>query len=605
MAFLTPAQATLFDYDPFDYTGTDLAAQNRPTGWNGAWFTTAGSQANTLSGDGLSLSYPVPFESPLTTPASAGSHVKTGGLAGNASTSRLLSHTINLAVDGTVAYASALVTKNAANGGGVNNDNVLLEFVDSAGNRRWGFGIEGTGDKPWVNANGSATAPTAVTPGQTYLLVTKIVSSATGSDTAYLKVYGGVYGTQFPAAEPTVWDATATETTAAVLDRIRVRIDAGNTASVPGEVDDIRIGTSWQDVVSVLQPITDTTPPTVLTADCLLSNMVNVIFSEPVDPTTAQDTGSYTLAGHTVTGVTLLAGVNAQVTLDSPITANYTIGVQNVKDLAGNTMLSTNLAGILHVEGWENATSISITNGMAYAMGDKIVMFADGSDVSGTADHFGYLYKTVSGDFDLSVRVESLLRTGNNARAGLMARTDTFLDSPNVMIEAVPDRFIFQYRPTAGGTTTAVASPRPPTAFPNSWIRLVRSGSVFTGYSSTNYGVFWDQISSVDTGANPVPTDLLVGLVASANNAAETTRAQFSGFGRSVVLVAPTLAVAPAGSNMEVSWGTGSIGFTLQSTPSLAAPIIWTTVPGSSVTNRVFTPAGSAPLFFRAVYPAP
>lgn len=254
MAFLATANATLLDYDSFDYSGTSLPGQNGGLGWNGGWFTTGATLVNTLSDDGLSLSYPMTFESPLAAPSTSGGHIKTGGAIASASTSRLLSQTIPLNVDGTVAYASALIRKNALNGGGVNTDNILLEFVDSGANRRWGFGIEGTGDKPWLNANGSATGATVATAGDTYFMVAKIVSSASGLDTAYLKVFGTGYGTEFPLAEPTVWDATLTETTSAILDRIRIRIDQGNTGSTPGEVDEIRIGTSWLDVVVVPEP---------------------------------------------------------------------------------------------------------------------------------------------------------------------------------------------------------------------------------------------------------------------------------------------------------------------------------------------------------------
>jgi hypothetical protein len=251
MAFLTTAQATLFDYEPFAYSGATLPGQNGGTGWNGGWFTTGTSAANGLSNDGNSLAYPMTWESPLTPLPASGSRVLTGGLAANASTSRLLSQPINLAVDGTVAYASALFRHNTVNP--TAGDSILLEFVDSATNRRWGFGIE-AGDRPWLNANGSTQTPTLVTPGQTYFLVTKIVSSATGVDTAYLAVYGLGYGSQVPAAEPTTWDATLTETTAAILDRIRIRIDTGNGATTPGEVDEIRIGNSWLDVVSIPEP---------------------------------------------------------------------------------------------------------------------------------------------------------------------------------------------------------------------------------------------------------------------------------------------------------------------------------------------------------------
>ena len=251
MAFLTTAQATLFEYDPFDYSGT-LPGQNGGPGWGGAWTTQGTSAANSLAADGLSLSYPMSWESPLTPLDSSGSRVMTGGVGAN--TYRLFSQTIPLNVDGTVAYVSAMFRKNAANGGGVTSDNVLLEFTDNLGNRRWGVGIEGTGDKPWLNANGSGTAATAVTPGETYFMVAKIVSSASGLDTAYLKVYGTGYDNQVTFAEPTAWDATLTESTGAILDRVRVRIDAGNTAGSPGEVDEIRIGNSWLDVVSIPEP---------------------------------------------------------------------------------------------------------------------------------------------------------------------------------------------------------------------------------------------------------------------------------------------------------------------------------------------------------------
>src|SRR5262249_10881700 len=148
-----------------------------------------------------------------------------------------------------------LFRKNRTNGD-VTTDNILLEFTDASGNRRWGVGIEGTTDKPWLNANGSTTPPSgpAVTVGDTYFLVAKIVASASGLDTAYLKVFGTGYSSQVPFAEPVTWDATITQTTAAILDRVRIRIDNGNTAALPGEVDDIRIGTTWLDVVSVPEP---------------------------------------------------------------------------------------------------------------------------------------------------------------------------------------------------------------------------------------------------------------------------------------------------------------------------------------------------------------
>jgi hypothetical protein len=243
------AHGALTDYDGFDYAGTTLNGQAGGFGWNGGWFATGAMPSINLSNDATSLTYPATFEPPMSTPPSTGARVSTGGATANAGSSRLLATPLSLAVDGNVMYASALFRKNRPNGE-VTTDNILLEFVDASANRRFGLGIEGTGDRPWLNANGSTSAANTVVAGETYLIVAKIVSSAAGTDSAFLKVYGNGYGSQVPVAEPTTWDATLTETTSAILDRIRIRIDPGNSGPQPGEIDDIRIGTDWQSVVS-------------------------------------------------------------------------------------------------------------------------------------------------------------------------------------------------------------------------------------------------------------------------------------------------------------------------------------------------------------------
>ena len=264
MAFLTTAQATLFDYDAFDYTGTALSGQSGGTGWSGGWFITTGNSDNGLSNDATSLAYPTSFDPSLTPPTPTGSRVVTGGLAKQANDTRLLSQTIPLNVNGTIRYASALFQKGVANG--TANDNVLLQFYDGSGDRRWGFGI--ASGKPWLNANGSTSASTSVTPGNTYFMVAKIVVSG-GTDYAYLKVYGTGYGSTVPAAEPATWDATITDTTAAVLDRVQLRVDAGATSANPGVVDEIRIADTWLEAVSVPPPIV---PPAIVSQPASLTN---------------------------------------------------------------------------------------------------------------------------------------------------------------------------------------------------------------------------------------------------------------------------------------------------------------------------------------------
>jgi hypothetical protein len=66
----------------------------------------------------------------------------------------------------------------------------------------------------------------------------------------------------------------------------------------------------------------------------------------------------------------------------------------------------------------------------------------------------------------------------------------------------------------------------------------------------------------------------------------------------------PRLSVTPSGTNLLISWGLFA-GYTLQATPSLSAPIIWTNVgPGTVVNGKnVVTNSPSGPaLFYRLIH---
>lgn len=171
-------------------------------------------------------------------------------------------------------------------------------------------------------------------------------------------------------------------------------------------------------------------------------------------------------------------------------------------------------------------------------------------------------------------------------------------ESRNIMIEATPGRFVLQYRTNAvGANSVAVSSPRPPTAFPLCWVRLARSGSIFTAYSSTNYGV-WTLMGSYDTSVDvdgAYPTDILLGLAVTSHDPNEITQAIFSDFNP----VPPSLLIERNRNLLELSWPTTAIGFDLQATPSLSPAVRWTNVPGSSLTNRMQISPRDNALFFR------
>jgi regulation of enolase protein 1 (concanavalin A-like superfamily) len=79
--------------------------------------------------------------------------------------------------------------------------------------------------------------------------------------------------------------------------------------------------------------------------------------------------------------------------------------------------------------------------------------------------------------------------------------------------------FHFQSRATTSGTSTSTAGPAL-NATPNNWVRLTRSGSVFTSYASAD-GVTWVQVGSVNL---TMASSVSVGLaVTSHNNVALST----------------------------------------------------------------------------------
>jgi hypothetical protein len=76
-------------------------------------------------------------------------------------------------------------------------------------------------------------------------------------------------------------------------------------------------------------------------------------------------------------------------------------------------------------------------------------------------------------------------------------------------------------RETAGGTSTSSGSGTP--AFPGVWLRLVRSGNTFTGFSSGN-GVNWSEQGSV---AMDLPSTVYFGMAVTSHNTGATSTAQF------------------------------------------------------------------------------
>jgi hypothetical protein len=161
---------------------------------------------------------------------------------------------------------------------------------------------------------------------------------------------------------------------------------------------------------------------------------------------------------------------------------------------------------------------------------------SSGTDLWNTTNGCHFLYKVVSGDFDVRARVASLDPVNRWSKAGIMAAEDLSAGSRNVNLVADPlpvptvdpadspnagaNMFEANYRSVAnGGSAQWPIGGRlswvPVMPYPNAWIRLTRTNQTFVAHAGTN-GIDW-----VAFGTNTVtpsyPNDLYVGFCVTAH----------------------------------------------------------------------------------------
>jgi hypothetical protein len=151
---------------------------------------------------------------------------------------------------------------------------------------------------------------------------------------------------------------------------------------------------------------------------------------------------------------------------------------------------------------------------------------AGSGSIGGASDAFQFNCLSVTGDFDVRVRARSVGLSSPFAKAGLMARAGLDPGAAFAAALATPSvaNCYFDSRPGAGAADATSGSF--PVNYPNTWLRLKRAGSVFTGYASFD-GTHWVRLGSATFTANPV----YLGLAVASENPAALTQAEFRDFG--------------------------------------------------------------------------
>jgi hypothetical protein len=273
----------------------------------------------------------------------------------------------------------------------------------------------------------------------------------------------------------------------------------------------------------------DVVPPTVAAAVGLGTNGVLVTFSEPVQSASATAIGNYTIPGITIAGATQLQNP-AQVVITAmglaPATA-YTLSIAGVRDLAGLPVADGTKAAFTTDP--FNATSVGSTNALGSVTpvgSDGFDITAGGRDAGGKADQFLFSWGLKRGDFDVQVRVTSIRLSDLLAKAGLMAREDLSSTSRFAAVFATPslNGCLMEARSTPGKDATNLGMAA--VNYPDTYLRLQRSGSVFRGYASSD-AQNWTSLGGVTLS---VPEYLYVGFAATSHDTNDTTVATLREF---------------------------------------------------------------------------
>ncbi len=182
-----------------------------------------------------------------------------------------------------------------------------------------------------------------------------------------------------------------------------------------------------------------------------------------------------------------------------------------------------------------------------------ILMNGTGTDIWGTADQFHFAYKTLTGDGSMIAKVESIDRTHDWAKCGVMIRTS--LDAASAYADCVIGAIgsaSFQQRLANGGDSTSTDVTNKAAPY---WVKITRSINTFTAAISPD-GVTWTPIAATSAVTITMPTNVLIGLCVTSHDAALVTGAKFSNISTtgnmtSTWTVADVGVANPAGNAMD------------------------------------------------------
>jgi F0F1-type ATP synthase membrane subunit c/vacuolar-type H+-ATPase subunit K len=212
--------------------------------------------------------------------------------------------------------------------------------------------------------------------------------------------------------------------------------------------------------------------------------------------------------------------ISGTVSASAAASSTVTVTVGNVLNLSASTSFT-----------WTTTASLQLTGidigspglaGSDSSSGGVYTVKGGGADIWNTSDQFHYVSESYTGNGQVIARVTSQTNTNVWAKAGVMFRETLNANAAAVALVLTPaNGFEFQYRSATGGNCNYTLGAS--AAAPNNWVRIVRAGNVFTGYTSTN-GTTWTQVG---TATVQMATSITAGLAVTAHDNTQLSMATF------------------------------------------------------------------------------
>jgi hypothetical protein len=360
-------------------------------------------------------------------------------------------------------------------------------------------------------------------------------ADVTVSESCPASFAGGVAGNPTPASQwyqngvaiPGATNLTCQIAAAALADNgAGFKFVASNVVS--------NLSNSVTSRVATLTVIQDTNPPVLLGAQTLGLTQVQVLLSERITLASATNLANYSIAGTNggllISGATLDASQSNVVLTVATMTdqAIYTLTANHLADqsAAANVIASNSIVTFLA----SVYTPVSIGNatpaGSLVPVGTGWNITGGGGGMGGTNDQCQLAYVPQTGNFDYKVRLDSLGLADAWSEAGLIVREDLTPGGRFTATLATPNisGAFFESRTATNGL--AAFSGSFPVNYPNTWLRLKRSGTTFSGFAGFD-GTNWAQLGTVTMA---LPTTVYFGFVVSSYNTNQPATGAFRDF---------------------------------------------------------------------------